>query len=69
MVSVPDHNIFLFFTTFFGVQLLYNAVLASAAQQSESATRTHILLFLGFPSLLGHHRAPSRVPCGTAQSH
>ena len=35
MVSVPDHNIFLFFTTFFGVQLLYNAVLASAAQQSE----------------------------------
>ena len=35
MVSVPDHNIFLFFTTFFGVQLLHNAVLASAAQQSE----------------------------------
>ena len=37
-------------------------LLVSAMQKSESAV--HIsLLFFGFPSHLGHHRAVSRVPC------
>ena len=47
---------------FIGVQLLYNIVLFSAAQQSESAICLHIPLFFGFPSRLGHHRALSKVP-------
>ena len=43
--------------------MLYNVVLVSAAQQSESALRTHMssLFRISFP--LGHHRALSRVPC------
>ena len=36
----------------------------SAVQQNESAMRIHVFpSFFGFPSLLGHHRALSRVPC------
>ena len=50
-----------FFLIFIGVQLLYNVVLVSAIQQSESV---YIYpLFVSFPSYLGHHRALSRVPC------
>ena len=42
--------------------MLYNVVLVSTVQQSESAICIHISPFLGFPSHLGHHRALSRVP-------
>ena len=39
-----------------GVELLYNVVLVSAVQQSESATCMHkSSLFFGFPFHLGHH--------------
>ena len=48
---------------FIGVELCYNVVLVSAAQQSEPAIHIHIFLFLEFPSHLGPHRALSRVPC------
>ena len=54
---------FLFLLIFIRLQLLYNVVLVSVVQQSESATCTHISpLFFGFSSQLGHHRALSRVP-------
>ena len=46
---------------FIGVQLLYNVVLVSAVQQSESVIYIQLSLFFGFPSHLGHHRALSRV--------
>ena len=39
--------------------MLYNVVLVSAVQQSESVIYP---LSFGFPSHLGHHRALSRVP-------
>ena len=42
--------------------MFYNVVLVSALQQSESTTHTHIHTIFGFPSHLGHYRAPSRVP-------
>ena len=41
--------------------LLYDAVLVSAAQQSESAIHIHIAPL--FSSHLDHHRALGRVPC------
>ena len=46
-------------------QLLYNVVLISTIQQSESATPTSAIcpLFFGLSSHLGHHRALSRIPC------
>ena len=48
--------------------MLYNAVLISAVQQSESAIYMYTYpLFLGFPSHLGHHRALNRVPCAMQQ--
>ena len=43
--------------------MIYNVMLVSAVQQSESVIRIHISLFFRFPSNLGHHRALSRVPC------
>ena len=59
-------------------QLLYDAVLVSAVQQSESAMHvyihTHVYvpvsiyvypLCFGFASSLGHQRAQGRVPCVT----
>ena len=42
-----------------GVQLLYNVVLASAGQQSESAIHIHMSPFLD-----SHHRAVRTVLCG-----
>ena len=48
---------------FIGVQLLYNVVLVSAVQQSESAICIHTSPFFRSPSHVGHHRALSRVPC------
>ena len=57
-------SLYFFKLIFIGIWLLYNVVLVSALQQSE-----HIyiyiymsLLFLGFPSHLGHHRALSKFP-------
>ena len=55
------------FGLFIGVQLLYNIVLISAVQQSESATCIYIYIYpfpLGHPSQRPHlthlvHRAPS----------
>ena len=44
---------------FIGVQLLYNAVLVSAVQQSEAAIHKHISLLFGFASHLGPHSALS----------
>ena len=57
-ITVPDTNIapsMVFFLIFTGVQLLYNVVLVSAAQQSQSI----LCLFFRFPSHVGHHRALS----------
>ena len=48
------------FFYFISVQLLYNVVLGSALQQSESAMCIHI-------SALCHHRAFSRAPCAIRQ--
>ena len=48
---------------FIGLQLIYNVVLLSAVQQSESVIHTHISgLFLDFFSHIGHYRVLSRVP-------
>ena len=46
-IVLPFHNLFFLNTFFFtlifiGVQLIYNVVLVSAVQQSESAIHTHI---------------------------
>ena len=54
---------------FISVQLLYNIVLISAIQQSESATHIHIYLFFRFPSRLGRHRARSGVSGAIQQVH
>ena len=55
---------------FIGIKVLYNVLLVSAVQQSESAIHTHThththtyLLSFRFPSHLGHDRELSRVPC------
>ena len=54
----------LFYLLFlFGVQLLYTGMSVSAPQQSESAIHKYISPLFGFLSHLGHHRAPTRVPC------
>ena len=51
------------FFLIFIVYFLYNVVLVSTEQQSESAIRIYIYpLFSGFLSHLCHHRAMSRVP-------
>ena len=50
-----------------GLQLLHTAGSVSAVQQSQSALCIQIYLFWGFLSHLGHHRAPSRVPCAKQQ--
>ena len=45
-----------------GIYSLYSAVFVSTLQQSDSAIHTHIYpLFFGFPSHLGHRRAPSSL--------
>ena len=36
--------------------------IVSTVQQNESAVCIHIPPLFGFPSHLGHHRAPNRVP-------
>ena len=57
-----------FFKIFIGVELLYNVVLVSTLQQSESAIHIHISPFFVFPSHLGHHRSLSTVPCAIQQA-
>lgn len=49
--------------------MLYNAVLVSTAQQSESAIGTHTSPSFGSSSHLGHHGALSRVPGCAADPH
>ena len=65
-------NLKIFFLNLFLIegQLLYNVVLVSAIQQCVSAVSIHIspLAWASLPPLpppthLGHHRAPSWVPC------
>ena len=45
----------------FGVQLIYNVVLVSGVQQSESVI--HLSTLFRFLSCIGHYRALSRFPC------
>ena len=53
------------FSSFLGIQFLYNVLLVSAVQQSESATCIHVSLPpraslpSPHPTPLGHHRALS----------
>ena len=62
----------LFHFFFIGVKLLYNVVLVSAVQWSESAIRIPIspsswTSLPPFPLHLGHHRGPSWAPCAIQQ--
>ena len=52
---------------FIGVQLIYNVVLVSAVQQSESAKLYIYPRFFRFFSHIGHYRVLSRVPCAIPQ--
>ena len=65
-----------FFHIFIGVQKLYNVVLVSTVQQSESALCIHISPYPlppeppchpSYPIPLGHHKAPSWSPCAMQQ--
>ena len=51
------------FLIFFGVQLLYNVVLISAVQQSESVIRIHVSTVFRVFAYIGHYRILSRPPC------
>ena len=46
-------------------------LLCQFLEQNESAICVYIYIyipcFMGFPSYLGHHRAPNRVPCAVHQ--
>ena len=53
----------LYYYFLIGIQVLYNVVLASNAQQNESAIHIHISPPFWISLHLGHHRALSRVPC------
>ena len=66
--SFSDFPYFCFFFKYFiGVSLIFNVVLVSAVQQSESVLHIHISLFLRFFTHLGHYRVLSRVPYATQQ--
>ena len=58
---VPKEIIFLLI--FIGVWLLYNVVLASTAQQNESAIHIQIYPPFWIPSHLGYHSVLGKVPC------
>ena len=47
--------------------MLYNVVLVSTVQQSESVMCIHISPLISVSFHLGHHRASSRVPCAIQQ--
>ena len=51
---------------FMEVQLIYNVVLISAVQQSDSVTHIYIFLFVFF-SIMVYHRILSTVPCAIQQ--
>ena len=53
----------LFVLIFLGVQLLYNVVLVSTVEQSESAIRVSVYHPVGLRSHSGYHSALSKVPC------
>ena len=61
----------LFLKIFNGVELIYNVVLVSGVQQSESVKHIHrstlFFFFLRFFSHIGHYRVLSRVPCAIQQ--
>ena len=69
------HTFFLFLTlhTLFkflfciGLQLIYNVVLVSGVQQSDSVIHIHTLFFSKFFSHLVYSRILSRVPCAIQQ--
>ena len=46
-----------------GVELIYNVLLVSGIQQSESVIHMHIPTLLQILSHIGHYRVLSRVPC------
>ena len=71
LIKAPEGNkgtrtfLFLFFI---GVQLLDANVSVFLLYSKVNQQRLYVyLLFLVFPSHLGHHRALSRVPCTTQQ--
>ena len=49
------------------VQLIYNVVLVSGVQQSDSVTHTHIPIFFRFFSLIGYYKILSIVACAIQQ--
>ena len=48
---------------FIGVESIYNVVLISAVEQSDSVIQIHISTFFRFFSHIGHYRVLSRVSC------
>ena len=48
---------------FIGVELIYNVVLVSGVQQSDSIIHIHIFILFRLFSHIGYHRILSRVPC------
>ena len=54
-------HLYIFKKIFIRVQLIYNIVLVSDVQQSESVIHIHTF-FLRFFSYIGHYRVLSRVP-------
>ena len=52
-----------FFLIFIRVELIYNVVLVSAVQQSESVIHITISTLFRFFPHIGHYRVLSRVPC------
>ena len=59
---------FLCLKIFFGIWLIYNVVLVTGVQKSESVIYIYIYpLFFRFFSYTGHYRVLSRVPCAIQQ--
>ena len=56
-----------FYNIFNGVELIYNILLVSGVQQSESIIQIHIPLFFRSCSHISHFRALSRVPRAAQQ--
>ena len=51
-----------------GVESIYNVVLVSGVQHSDSVICTHTCLFFSrFFSIIGYYRVLSRVPCAIQQ--
>ena len=59
----------LLFLIFVGVQLIYNIVLVSGVQQSDSVIHVHISIFVRFFSHVGYYRILSKVPCAIQKKH